>query len=125
MFHETVTSTDGSTAEGTCSEAHARRLLGIAVRRGYSAEVLPSGGVNITRKIPGAGSRTVKLTPVRKAGKLTPTVRTDLALIASRHRSDFVPETGRIKAGYVNSIPPGASALLMAAETTMPSCAIS
>ena len=113
-FYMTVIQSDGSVQEGICTEAQAARSLATAARRGYDIEVLPNGGANIGRKIPGVGRHVVKLAPVRKAGKLTPTMRQDLALIASRHRSDFVPETGRIKAGYVNSIPPAASASLMA-----------
>ena len=112
-FYMAVTNTDGSVHEGICTEAQAARSLATATRRGYFVEVLPNGGANIVRHVPGRGRHVVTLTPTRKAQKLTPTVRFDLKLIASRHRSDFDPETGRIKAGYVNSIPPGASALLM------------
>jgi hypothetical protein len=112
-FLMTVTNTDGSVHEGICTEAQAARSLATAARRGYSVEVLPNGGASIMRKL-GTGYHAVRLTPARYAGKLTATVRQDLALIASRHRSDFDPATGRIKAGYVNSIPPGASGLLMA-----------
>jgi hypothetical protein len=110
----TVTSADGTVSEGMCTEAQAARSLATATRRGYGVEVLPNGGANIVRCIGTAGRHVVKLEPVRKAGNLTATVRFDLRLIASRHRSDFVPETGRIKAGYVNSIPPGATAGLIA-----------
>jgi len=109
----TVTHADGTVAEGACTEAQAARSLATGVRRGYSVEVLPNGGASIMRTIPGRGYHTVRFTPGRTARKLTPTIRQDLALIASRHRSDFNPETGRIKAGYVNSIPPGPSASLM------------
>jgi hypothetical protein len=112
-FYMTVTSTDGTVSKGTCTEAQAARSLATAARRGYGVEVLPNGGASIRRTVPGRGDHWVSLVPVRYAGKLTPTMRHDLALIASRHRSDFVPGTGRIKAGYVNSIPPGASSLLM------------
>ena len=113
-FYMTVTQSDGSVQEGICTEAQAARSLATAVRRGYFVEVLPNGGANIVRHVPGRGRHVVTLTPTRKARKLTPTARFDLKLIETRHRSDFDPETGRIKAGYVNSIPPAASALLMA-----------
>ena len=112
-FYMTVTNTDGSVHEGICIEAQAARSLATATRRGYFVEVLPDGGANIVRHVPGRGRHMVTLTPTRKARKLTPTARFDLKLIETRHRSDFDPETGRIKAGYVNSIPPAASALLM------------
>jgi len=111
-FIMTVTHSDGSVYEGPCTDAQAARSLATATRRGYGVEVLPNGGANIVRHVPGRGRHVVTLAPGRNARKLTATVRFDLALIASRHRSDFDPETGRIKAGYVNSIPPGASALL-------------
>jgi hypothetical protein len=113
-FHMTVTSADGTTSEGTCTEAQAARSLATATRRGYSVEVLPNGGANIVRQIGATGHHLVRLVPMRKAVKLTATARFDLHLIESRHVSVFQPETGRIKAGYVNSIPPGASARLMA-----------
>ncbi len=111
-FCMTITHADGSVYEGPVTEAQAVRSLATGSRRGYGVEVLPNGGASIIRPI-GRSYHAVRLTPARNAGKLTATVRQDLALIASRHRSDFVTETGRIKAGYVNSIPPGASALLM------------
>ena len=113
-FHMTVTSTDGTVSKGACTEAQAARSLATAVRRGYFVEVLPDGGANIKRKVHGTagGSHWVKLEPARHAGNLTATVRHDLFLIAVRPSATFEPETGRIKAGYVNSIPPGASAFL-------------
>jgi hypothetical protein len=113
-FWMTVTNADGTTSEGVCTEAQAARSLATASRRGYDVEVLPSGGANIVRRIGTAGRHVVKLEPLRKAGKLTATARFDLRLIESRHVSVFQPETGRIKAGYLNSIPPGATAGLMA-----------
>ena len=74
-FYMTVTSSDGSVSEGICTEAQAARSLATAARRGYGVEVLPNGGANITRRIHGTapGCHTVKLTPARKAGKLTVT----------------------------------------------------
>ena len=112
-FYMTVTMADGSVHEGTCTEAQAARSLATATRRGYSVEVLPNGVASIGRRIGATGRHWVRLTPMRYPGKLTPTARMDLRLIATRHTSEWQPETGRIKAGYVNSIPPGASALLM------------
>jgi hypothetical protein len=113
-FYMTVTHADGSAHKGTCTEAQAARSLATASQRGYFIEVLPNGGANIRREVhgPAGGSHWVKLEPARHARKLTPTARLDLALIASRHIAVFVPETGCIKAGYVNSIPPGATSLL-------------
>jgi len=115
-FYMTVTHADGSVHKGTCTEEQAARSLATASRRGYFIEVLPNGGANIMREVhgPAGGSHWVKLEPIRNAGKLTPTVRTDLALIASRHIAVLVPETGRIKAAYIHSIPPGAASLLRA-----------
>lgn len=110
-FFMTVTSTDGTVAEGACSDADVRRSLATAARRGYQVEVTPGGGASIVREIPGKGSHRVTYKPFRNAGNLTPTVRLDLRLIDTRS-SEFQPATGRIKAGYVNSIPPGTSARL-------------
>lgn len=108
-FFMTVTSTDGTVAEGACSDADLRRSLTIASRRGYRVEVAPSGGANITREIPGKGSHAVAYAPFRGASGLTATMREDLRLIGIRQTAKLQPGTGRIKAGYVNSIPPGAS----------------
>ena len=113
-FYMTVTSTDGTVSKGACTEAQAARSLATAVRRGYFVEVLPAGGANIRRKVHGTagGNHWVKLEPMRSAGNLTATVRHDLFLIGVRPTATFEPETGRIKAGYINSIPPAASAFL-------------
>jgi hypothetical protein len=43
VFRSTVTHADGSTGEGTCTEAHALRLLVTAVRRGYTVEATRQG----------------------------------------------------------------------------------
>ena len=112
-FYMTVTSTDGTVAEGTCSDAEVMRSLATASRRGYRVEVTPQGGANITRELPGKGSHTVIYAPIRRVGHLTASVREDLRLIAIRPTAGYEPGTGRIKAGYVNSIPPAASALLL------------
>jgi hypothetical protein len=110
-YFMTVTSTDGSVAEGACSDADVRRSLATAARRGYRVEVTSQGGAYIVRDVPGKGCHSVSYKPFRSAGNITPTVRLDLRLIDTRS-SEFQPATGRIKAGYVNSIPPGASARL-------------
>ena len=77
-------------------------------------EVLPDGGADIKRQVHGTagGSHWVKLHQRGSPGRLTATVRHDLFLIAVRPSATLEPETGRIKAGYVTSIPPGASAYL-------------
>jgi hypothetical protein len=111
-FFMTVTSTDGSVAEGACSDADVKRSIATAARRGYQVEVTPGGGANIAREIPGKGRHSVICKPFRNAGSLTPTVRTDLRLIGLRPTAEFQPGTGRIKAGWLNSIPPAASARL-------------
>jgi hypothetical protein len=111
-FFMTVTSTDGTAAEGAASDADVRRSLATAARRGYQVEVTPGGGANISREVPGKGRHSVVYKPFRNAGSITPTVRTDLRLIGLRPAAEFQPETGRIKAGWLNSIPPGASARL-------------
>jgi hypothetical protein len=113
-FRMTVINADGTTAEGTFTEAEAARSLTTATRRGYDVEVLPNGGANISRRIGAGGYHTVRIVPMRKAGNLTATARMDLRLIASRHIAVLVRETGCVKAGYLNSIPPGATARLMA-----------
>jgi hypothetical protein len=114
QFYMTVTSTDGTVTKGTCTEAEAARSLATAARRGYFAEVMPDGGTAIMRKVHGTagGEHWVRLEPARHAPRLTATVRHDLFLIAVRPTAVYEPETGRIKAGYINSIPPAASALL-------------
>lgn len=108
-FFMTVTSTDGAVAEGACSDADLRNSLAVAARRGYQVEVTPDGGANITREIPGKGYHSVVYKPFRNVGSLTATMREDLRLIGIRPTAELQPETGRIKAGYVNSIPPAAS----------------
>lgn len=124
MFRETVTSADGSTTEGTCSEADAMRTLGRAVRLGYRVEATQNGGAVIVRLIH-AGTdhwqpprkHTVTLEPIAAAGKITATNRLDLGII-DQHRASrslaarLDPATGRINAG-LNSIPPAATARLM------------
>lgn len=112
-FYMTVTSTDGTVTEGACSDADVRRSLATAARRGYKVEVIPQGGVNIVREVPGKGCHAVVYAPFRNAGHLTATVRNDLRLIAIRPSAVFLPETGCIKAGYINQIPPAASGLLI------------
>ena len=89
------------------------RSLATAARRGYQVEVTQQGGANITREVPGKGSHTVVYAPMRIVGHLTPSAREDLRLIAIRAAAGFQPGTGRIQAGYVNSIPPAASAVLL------------
>jgi len=112
-FYMTVTSTDGTVTEGACSDADVARSLATAARRGYTVDVTPQGGAYIVREIPGKGRHTVSYAPFRNAGSLTATVREDLRLIAIRPTAELQPETGRIKAGYINSIPPAASSLLI------------
>lgn len=111
-FFMTVTGTDGTVIEGACSDADVRRSIAVAARRGYQVEVTPSGGANISREVPGKGRHWVVYRPFRHAGTMTATVRNDLRLIGIRAAAELQPETGRIKAGYVNSIPPAASATL-------------
>jgi hypothetical protein len=111
-FFMTVTSTDGTVSEGACSDADVKRSLDVARRRGYQVEVTPSGGVNISREVPGKGRHWVVYKAFRNAGNMTATMRKDLRLIDIRPTAEVEPETGRIKAGYVNSIPPAASAAL-------------
>jgi hypothetical protein len=108
-FYMTVTGTDGTVAKGACSDAEVMRSLATAARRGYEVEVTQQGGANITREIPGRGRHTVVYEPFRSAGNLTATSVRDLCLIGIRPTAELQPETGRIKAGYVNSIPPAAS----------------
>lgn len=111
-FFMTVTSADGTVSEGACSDEQVMRSVATAARRGYKVEVTPQGAAHVTREVPGTGSHVVTYTPFRNAGHLTKTARNDLHLIAVRATAVFDPEAGRIKAGYVNSIPPAASALL-------------
>jgi hypothetical protein len=111
-FFMTVTSTDGTVAEGACSDADVKRSLATAARRGYRVEVTARGGMNIRREIPGKGCHTVIYEPFRSAGHMTATMLQDLRLIGTRPAARLDAETGRIKAGYVNSIPPAASSLL-------------
>src|ERR1035441_1915124 len=112
-FSMTVNHTDGPAAQGACSDADVTPSLATAARRGYQVEVTPQGGANIARQIPGKGRHSVVYAPFRNAGSLTATVREDLRLIAIRPAAELQPETGRINAGYVNSIPPAASSLLI------------
>lgn len=111
-FYMTVTSTDGTVTEGACSDADVMRSLATAARRGYRVEVTAQGGANIVREVPRKGRHSVVYAPFRNAGHLTATAREDLRLIAIRAAATLDPETGRIKAGYINSIPPAASDLL-------------
>jgi hypothetical protein len=123
-FRETVTSADGTTAEGMCSEAHAATLLQRAVQRGYSVEATRNGGAVIVRTIPGASGHwtpprrhTVTLEPVTATGKVTETMRSDLVIVgcwpAGRQLAAHLnAKTGRIDAGF-NSIPPGATRRLI------------
>lgn len=112
-YFMTVTSTDGTVSEGAGSDADVMRSLVTAARRGYQVEVTPDGGANISREVPGKGRHWVVYRPFRHAGSITATVRNDLRLIGIRP-AELQPETGRIKAGYVNSIPPAASGWLRA-----------
>jgi len=123
-FREIVTSADGSTEEGTCSEAQASRLLATAVRRGYTVEATRQGGAVIVRTIPGAADHwtpprrhTVTLEPVTQTGKVTDTMRSDLVIIGlwptgRRLGARLNAGTGRIDAG-LNSIPRGAAKRLI------------
>lgn len=124
MFRETVTSADGTTVEGTSSEAHASRLLATAVRRGYAVEATRNGGAVIVRTIPAAGDswtpprrHVVTLEPAKVPGKVTDTMRSDLMIIGlwptgRRLGARLNAETGRIDAG-LNSIPRGAAKRLV------------
>lgn len=111
-FFMTVTSADGSVAEGACSGADVRRSLAVAARRGYQVEVTQGGGANISREIPGKGRHSVTYRPFRSALNMSAANLADLRLIDVRLTAEFQPETGRIKAAYVNSIPPAASGRL-------------
>jgi hypothetical protein len=119
MFRETITSADGSTAEGACSEAHAMYTLGRAVRLGYRVEATRHGGAVVVREIPACTDRwqlpkrhTVTIEPVMQAGRVTDVNRLDLELVSGRGGSRM--QGDRIKAGYLNSIPPGAAGRLIA-----------
>jgi hypothetical protein len=111
-FYMTVTGTDGTVAEGACDDADVKRSLATAARRGYRVEVTASGGANIAREVPGKGRHSVVYKPIISALGMTATARRDLRLIDIRPAAVLQPETGRINAGYVNSIPPAASSLL-------------
>jgi len=111
-FYMTVTSTDGTVTEGACTDADIKRSLATAARWGYRVEVTSQGGANIRREIPGKGCHTVIYKPPRSAGNMSATNIADLRLIDIRPTAEFQPETGRIKAGYVNSIPPAATSWL-------------
>ena len=119
MFRETITSADDSTEEGTCGEADALRLLGRAVRLGYRVEATRQGGAVVVREIPACTDRwqlprrhTVTVEPVVQAGRVTGVNRLDLELIGGRGGSWL--QGDRIRAGYLNSIPPGAAGRLIA-----------
>lgn len=120
-YRETITSTDGSTEEGTCTEEHALSLLRTAVRRGYRTEATRAGGAVIVRDVHSGEfvprHRTVTLEPVTATGTLTATVRADLDAIARYPRSYLAGEgtnAGRIIAGLIYGIPPATAARLMA-----------
>ena len=120
MFHETITSTmDNIRAETECGEDYARCLLMSAVRRRYTVEATRQGGAVIVRDIRGGAvpyQRIVTLEPVTPAGKVTATMRLDLAIIDRRAGKTLAarlePGTRRIDAG-LNSIPPAAAARLI------------
>jgi hypothetical protein len=115
MFRETVTNADGTTAEGTCTEAHALVLFQTAVRRGYRIEATRNGGVIITRDVHSGGTfprkHTVTLESVAPTGTITPPMRRDLAVIAGRRGSSLV--RGRIHAALY-TVPAAAAARLIA-----------
>lgn len=123
MFRETVTSADGSTEEGTCSDAYALQVLSRAVRLGYRVEATRQGGAVVVREIPSGEDRwrpprkhTVMLEPAAQVGKVTDTNRLDLRIIDQHAGRSLAarlnPATGRIDSG-VNSIPPAAAARLI------------
>lgn len=109
-FLMTVTSTDGTVTEGACADTDVLRSLATAARRGYRVEVTAGGGANISRDVPGKGIHHVAYRPVLSGALgMTATMRADLRLIGIRSVAVLQPGTGRIKAGYVNEIPPAAS----------------
>lgn len=117
-FIETVTATDGSTTQGSITEAHAYSLLRTALRRGYRTEATRTGGITITRDMatgypPAPHHRVVVLEPLTPVGPLSPTAREHLMFVAEyapRGRTSM-EVGGRITAGMY-SIPPGAATRL-------------
>lgn len=117
MFREVITSTDGSTTEGTCSEAHALSLLRRAVRRGYRVEATRAGGAVITRDVWTGDAlpkkHVVTIEPLVSIGTITATTLSDLNAVAAdrgAYRVDqaetlFRSRVGRINAGLM-SVPP-------------------
>lgn len=115
MFRETVTSADGTTAEGACTEEHAMSLLRTATRRSYRVEATSKGGMIITRDVHGGGvfprAHTVTLEPAADAGTVTPAMRRDLDVIASRRSASLV---GRRIHAALYTVPAAATARLIA-----------
>jgi hypothetical protein len=120
MFREVVTSADGSTDEGSCTEEHVTSVLATAVRRGYRIEATRKGGMIVTRDVYSGRSivplkHTVTLEPSAEAVAITAATRKDLAMI-DRRTSAGLPSwlaDGRIRAGYFFSVPAAAAARLM------------
>lgn len=112
-FSMTVTNSDGTVVKGAASDADVMRSLATAARRGYTVEVTGRGTAHVTREIPGKGRHVVTYEPFTAVRNLTRTVLGDLRLIATRKAAVLDPDAGRINAGYINSIPPAASALLV------------
>jgi hypothetical protein len=121
MFRETVTNSDGTTAEGTCTEEHAMSLLATATRRGYRIEATRKGGMVITRDVlipdgerAARRTRTVTLEPAAPLPSITATAREDFAQINQRAAAGLSSRLvgARIQAGFY-SIPPAAASRLI------------
>lgn len=124
MFREVITSTDGTTDEGTCTEAHALSLLRRAVRRGCQVEATRTGGAVITRKVWTGDvlpkKHVITIEPLTPIGTITATVLGDLNAIAAdqgAYRVDqaeapFRSRVGRINAGLM-SLPPSSGRRLV------------
>jgi hypothetical protein len=125
MFTQTTTHTDGTTVTGTATEAHVVALLRRALRRrNVTVEATRTGGVIIVRKVWTGDvlpkTMTITCEPVTPVGRITPTMRADLADLDARGGAyrvtaaepEFRSHVGRTYAG-LTSIPPATSARLI------------
>lgn len=125
MFTSHTTFTDGTTAAGTATEAQVVTLLRRAMRRRHiTVEATRTGGVIIVRKVWNGGTvpktMTIAFEPVTPAGRITPTMRADLADVAADSGAyrvtaaerEFRARVGRTCA-RLTSIPPATSARLI------------
>lgn len=123
MFTETITTADGTTETGSCTEAHALTTLRRAVKKGYRVEATRTGGAIIERDVWTGDTLPKKLTvviePVKPVGTITPTMRDDLEAIGryEAYRVDaaerpFRDRVDRIHASF-RSVPPAAARRLV------------